>query len=184
VPYHPNPSFTGRDRLLAEIHGRLTAPDADRQRVVLTGLGGMGKTQLAVEHAYRQRADYDLVWWVRSEQPTSLLGDYAALAGQAPLVADPRLAETAAELGHVGPAGLARQLVQPRDDGKAKQREGPQRPRRHPRPPAQSGDWGRRGHGHGRGCPQLTIGTAPSSIAEHMQLWPVSVPRTLRTTER
>jgi hypothetical protein len=48
----------------------------------------MGKTQLAVEHAYRRRADYDLVWWVRSEQPTSLLGDYAALAGQPRLAAD------------------------------------------------------------------------------------------------
>src|SRR6266508_590527 len=96
VPYHPNPYFTGRRLLLAEVHGRLTAPEADRRRVVLTGLGGMGKTQLAVEHAYRQRADYDLVWWVRCEQPTSLLGDYAALAGQ-PLAADLRLAEDASQ---------------------------------------------------------------------------------------
>ena len=81
MPFHPNPYFTGRDLLLAELHARLTAPEADR-RVALTGLGGVGKTQLAVEHAYRQRADYDLVWWVRGEQPTSLLADYAALAAQ------------------------------------------------------------------------------------------------------
>jgi hypothetical protein len=95
VPYHPNPYFTGRQLFLAEVHARLTARDAERRRVVLTGLGGMGKTQLAVEHAYRQRADYDLVWWVRSEQSASLLGDYAALAGQPPLAADLRLAEDA-----------------------------------------------------------------------------------------
>ena len=95
VPSHPNPYFTGRDLLLAEIHSHLTAPEAKRRRVVLTGLGGVGKTQLVVEHAYRQRADYDLVWWVRSEQPTSLLGDYAALAAQPPLAADLRLAEDA-----------------------------------------------------------------------------------------
>jgi TIR domain len=53
VPYHPNPYFTGRDLLLAEIYARLTAPESDRRRVALTGLGDMGKTQLAVEHAYR-----------------------------------------------------------------------------------------------------------------------------------
>ena len=93
VPYHPNPYFTGRDLLLAEVQAQLTAPEADRRRVVLTGLGGMGKTQLAVEHAYRQRGDYDLVWWVRSGQPTSLLGDYAALADQPLLVADLKLGE-------------------------------------------------------------------------------------------
>jgi hypothetical protein len=63
----------------------------------VTGLAGMGKTQLAVEHAYRQRADYNLVRWVRSEQPTSLLGDYAALAGQRPLASDLRLAEDASQ---------------------------------------------------------------------------------------
>jgi hypothetical protein len=97
VPYHPNPYFTGRDLLLAEIHAGLTAPEAASQRVVLTGLGGMGKTQLVVEYAYRQRVDYDLVWWVRSEQPSSLLGDYAALAAQPPLAADLRLAEDASQ---------------------------------------------------------------------------------------
>jgi hypothetical protein len=85
VPSHPNPYFTGRQPLLTEVHTRLTAPDVASRRVALTGLGGVGKTQLAVEYAYRQRADYDLVWWVRGEQPTSLLGDYAALAGQPPL---------------------------------------------------------------------------------------------------
>jgi tetratricopeptide (TPR) repeat protein len=97
VPYHPNPYFTGRDLLFTELHGRLTAPETDRRRVVLTGLGGVGKTQLAVEYAYRQRAAYDLVWWVRSDQPTSLLGDYAALAGQSPLAADFKAAQDASQ---------------------------------------------------------------------------------------
>ena len=97
VPYHPNPYFIGRDLLLAEIHARLTAPEADGRRVVLTGLGGVGKTQVAIEYAYRQRADYDLVWWIRGDQPTSLLGDYSALAGQPPLVTDLRPAEDASQ---------------------------------------------------------------------------------------
>jgi hypothetical protein len=109
VPTHPNPYFTGRDLLLAEIHTRLTALEAARRRVVLTGLGGVGKTQLAVEYCYRQRADYELVWWVRSEQRTSLLGDYGALAGQPPLAADPRLAE---DMAREGIAGGVRQWLE------------------------------------------------------------------------
>jgi tetratricopeptide (TPR) repeat protein len=92
LPYHANPFFTGRDPLLAEVQVRLAAMTASG-RVALTGLGGVGKTQLAVEYAYRRRADYDLVWWIRGEQPTSLLGDYAALADQPPLEEDLRLGE-------------------------------------------------------------------------------------------
>jgi hypothetical protein len=38
---------------------------------------------------------YDLVWWVRGEQPTTLLGHYAGLASQPPLAADLQLAEDA-----------------------------------------------------------------------------------------
>jgi hypothetical protein len=82
VPYHPNLHFTDRDVLLAELHNRLDTPDTTVRRVVLTGLGGVGKTSVAVEHAYRRQADYDLVWWVNGEHPASLLADLAALAGQ------------------------------------------------------------------------------------------------------
>jgi len=93
VPAHPNPYFTGRDLLLAELHSRLTAPDQSTRRIALTGLGGVGKSQSVVEYAYQQQADYDLVWWVRADQPTSLLGDYATLADQPPLAADLRFGQ-------------------------------------------------------------------------------------------
>jgi hypothetical protein len=78
--------------LLATVQARLAATTTSG-RIALTGLGGVGKTQLAVEYAYRRRADYDLVWWIRGEQPTSLLGDYAALADQPLLAVDLGLGE-------------------------------------------------------------------------------------------
>jgi hypothetical protein len=36
---------------------------------------------LATEYAYRHRSQFDTVWWVRAEQPATLVGDYAGLAG-------------------------------------------------------------------------------------------------------
>jgi hypothetical protein len=100
VPFHPNPFFTGRDLLLAELQTRLQAPDLAARRVVLSGLGGVGKTSVAVEHVYRRQADYDLVWCVNGEQPTSLLADLANLAGQLGLATDaPQEAQAAALRG-------------------------------------------------------------------------------------
>jgi predicted ATPase len=44
------------------------------------GLGGVGKTQLAIESAHRQAANHDLVWWVPAEHPLATPGRLAALA--------------------------------------------------------------------------------------------------------
>jgi tetratricopeptide (TPR) repeat protein len=88
VPFQPNPFFVGRDLILAELQTRLQAPEATVRRVVLTGLGGVGKTSVAVEYVYRHQADYDLVWCVNGEQPASLFADLAALAGHLGLAPD------------------------------------------------------------------------------------------------
>ncbi len=46
----------------------------------LCGLGGVGKTQTALEYAYRHAPDYELVWWVAAEEPSTLGRDLEALA--------------------------------------------------------------------------------------------------------
>jgi hypothetical protein len=50
------------------------------QGQAIHGLGGVGKTQLAIEYAYSHCGDYQVVWWLRSEEPTTLAADYASLA--------------------------------------------------------------------------------------------------------
>lgn len=80
VPHERNRNFTGRDELLARLHAALTSGRPAALVQALHGLGGIGKTQLAVEYAYRHVGNYDCVWWVRAEEAVTRNGDLAGLA--------------------------------------------------------------------------------------------------------
>jgi tetratricopeptide (TPR) repeat protein len=84
VPFLRNRNFTGREDELKELRASLNAGEtaAIVQPRAIHGLGGIGKTQLAVEYAYRNAGDYDIVWWIRSEDPVTLVNDYASLAAE------------------------------------------------------------------------------------------------------
>jgi tetratricopeptide (TPR) repeat protein len=74
-----NPNFVGRDIILTTI----TAFLASAQPVavnVLHGPGGIGKSQLAIEVAYRRAKDYSVVWWVDADPPSSIPIGLAQLA--------------------------------------------------------------------------------------------------------
>ena len=79
VPYRRNPAFTGREGELTQLATALQADRTVALTQVLQGGGGVGKTTLAVEYAYRQRTLFDTVWWIRAEEPATLVGDYANL---------------------------------------------------------------------------------------------------------
>ncbi|MCK9900202.1 FxSxx-COOH system tetratricopeptide repeat protein [Frankia sp. Cpl3] len=74
-----NRLFTGRAGQLDEIHRQLQAGPV--AVAALHGMGGVGKTQLALEYAHRHAGDYPLIWWVDAEQTTLLAEKIAALAG-------------------------------------------------------------------------------------------------------
>ncbi len=74
-----NPGFTGRDALLVRLRESLLA--GDRAVVqALRGMGGVGKTQLAIEYAHKFAGDYDIVWWIAAEQAGLVLEQIAGLA--------------------------------------------------------------------------------------------------------
>ena len=89
APYPRNPHFTGREDLLDVLHAACQAAQPVALTQVLRGLGGIGKTQLALEYAYRYGSEYDLMWWLRAEEPATLALDYATLAGRLRLFRDP-----------------------------------------------------------------------------------------------
>jgi tetratricopeptide (TPR) repeat protein len=68
--------FTGREPELEAIRKALT----ERSAAALSGLGGMGKTQTAIEYAYVYRAEYRVVLWSVADSRDALLSGFAAFA--------------------------------------------------------------------------------------------------------
>jgi tetratricopeptide (TPR) repeat protein len=91
IPYNRNPNFTGRVHLLDDLRTALTSGQSAALTQVVTGLGGVGKTQTAVEYAYRFATEYEVVGWIRAEEATKLAVDYAALASELGLDASEHL---------------------------------------------------------------------------------------------
>jgi hypothetical protein len=71
--------FVGRSDELAAIHEELQH-DGSRKAVVVHGLGGIGKTQLALAYAQRHEDEYSAVFWVNSKSEDSLKQGYAVTA--------------------------------------------------------------------------------------------------------
>ena len=74
-----NMNFTGREDLLVQL-GTSLAEVTVALPHALHGLGGVGKTQIAIEYAYRNRSSYDVVWWIPADQPALVRSSLAALA--------------------------------------------------------------------------------------------------------
>lgn len=82
VALAPTPDFTGRVDELDKLRQLFDARATGTAIVAIHGLGGVGKTQLALRYARSCAADYDVVWWLRAEQPATLATDFADLAAE------------------------------------------------------------------------------------------------------
>ncbi len=101
VGMNRNHAFTGRDDDLSRIHEGLTRQDenesvSDSQLeaehfakrktgpacCVIHGLAGIGKTQIALEYTYRNKTDYDAIFWLAAEHDWTLASTYAQISDQ------------------------------------------------------------------------------------------------------
>lgn len=81
LDYSRNKYFVGRESTLNVIDESLSSSEGNSVAIVgLSGLGGVGKSQLAIEYAYQHKEDNRITCWLRAESPDSLEEDYLELA--------------------------------------------------------------------------------------------------------
>jgi tetratricopeptide (TPR) repeat protein len=91
-----NADFSGRGAILEKLRDKLAGGGvAVVVAQALYGLGGVGKTQVALEYAHRFMSDYDLVWWVPSERAEEISLALAQLAQKMSLNVSDNVAEAA-----------------------------------------------------------------------------------------
>lgn len=72
--------FVGRDSALGRLTGALAGDASAVVTQAVYGLGGVGKSELALQYAVACRAEYPLIWWITAEDAARVQAGLAALA--------------------------------------------------------------------------------------------------------
>jgi tetratricopeptide (TPR) repeat protein len=82
LPRPPARVFVGRDSALNRLGGVLAGDASAVVTQAVYGLGGVGKSELALQHAVVCRGEYPLRWWITAEDPAQIQAGLAALAAR------------------------------------------------------------------------------------------------------
>jgi tetratricopeptide (TPR) repeat protein len=82
IPFSRNPQFVGRESQLALLESKLFRDNEKTTRVAIQGSGGTGKSQLALELAYRTKEEYKScsIFWIDASEPDAFYQAYSNIA--------------------------------------------------------------------------------------------------------
>ena len=82
IPFSVNPKLNGRQDILETAHNALS-PDADSpstKSIALFGMGGVGKTQVAIQYGYQNLDRFDDVLWVAADNTSTISQSFRVIA--------------------------------------------------------------------------------------------------------
>ncbi|KAL8897325.1 MAG: hypothetical protein Q9207_007268 [Kuettlingeria erythrocarpa] len=99
VNLHRNMTFTGQDSKLTSLHQCINPADASTRSksCTLYGIGGVGKTQIALEYTYKYREQYECIFWLRAAQNIELLNSYGTMGRKLGLISGNDIDQPAVE---------------------------------------------------------------------------------------
>ena len=100
-PHERNPDFVGRQDVLTALDQALLpgskseviSSQGQLRTFALFGLGGLGKTQIAVEYMYSRKPQYQAIFWVHADDSTKLANDFYHIALALGLESEERLGD-------------------------------------------------------------------------------------------
>jgi len=80
LPENRNPHFIGRIEVLKKIRSTFEQKEAVALTQAIAGLGGVGKTQVALEYAYTYGYEYERIWWINAEKEETIFASFQKFA--------------------------------------------------------------------------------------------------------
>lgn len=75
-----NEFFTGREEILTSLHDQLKTDNKAILKQAVFGLGGIGKTQTAIEYAHKQVTQYTYILWTRADDESAMISGFIGFA--------------------------------------------------------------------------------------------------------
>ncbi|KAI1119701.1 hypothetical protein F5Y10DRAFT_291536 [Nemania abortiva] len=76
IPYSINPDFHGRKEILNQLEAHLVISKNVRSSIAISGLGGVGKTQIALKYIYDHFDQFQAILWMQSDTHQKLAQSY------------------------------------------------------------------------------------------------------------
>lgn len=80
IRFLPSQFFTGREEYMNAVESLLKHGSTQTQRLFVSGMGGVGKSEMVRQYVIKHRDEYDCIWWIDAQEEQQVIQAYIDLA--------------------------------------------------------------------------------------------------------